>query len=75
MHRERADSLLEGNKIAINRYKFAIDCLKDRPRNIIDLGCGLGYGCHMLRQNGHVVMGVDNSKESFEYARSEYPGM
>lgn len=73
-HEERNDALKDNNKIALQRYNFAIECFKDRKRDIVDLGSGLGYGCKMLRDAGHTVMGVDNSEEAIEYARKEYPG-
>ena len=42
---------------------------------IVDLGCGVGHGCHTLLKmpNSHIV-GVDNSPESLEYARCNYAG-
>jgi len=40
---------------------------------ILDLGCGVGHGCKMLsNMNGSVVIGVDNSGESLDYAREYY---
>jgi SAM-dependent methyltransferase len=73
-HVEQNDGLKDNNRLALGRYKFVIECLKDKSRNIIDLACGLGYGCHMLRQAGHKVMGVDKNKDAFNYCRSTYPG-
>src|SRR5919199_4889801 len=40
---------------------------------IVDLGCGVGYGCEILSElpNVHIV-GVDSSAESIEFARTRY---
>jgi len=40
---------------------------------ILDLGCGVGYGCKILsNMNGSVVIGVDHSGECLEYAIKNY---
>lgn len=71
-HEERNDALKRNNKVAIQRYKFAIKCLKGEKRKIVDLGCGMGYGSHMLYLEGHNVLGIDNSEEAIGYARKNY---
>ncbi|HSW91987.1 MAG TPA: class I SAM-dependent methyltransferase [Candidatus Saccharimonadales bacterium] len=46
------------------------------PRKILDLGCGEGTFTHFLEKdfsNGLTVIGVDNTKEMIDFARSEYP--
>ncbi|MDW5551407.1 class I SAM-dependent methyltransferase [Methanosarcina sp.] len=39
--------------------------------NILDLGCGPGLYAELMAKRGHKVTGVDFSKNSIEYARSE----
>jgi len=39
--------------------------------NILDLGCGPGLYAELIAKRGHKVTGVDFSKNSIEYARSE----
>ncbi|GEM_PF-1983009 len=40
---------------------------------ILDLGCGVGHGSHMMSHlSGSRVTGVDSSKESLEFARQNY---
>jgi len=40
---------------------------------IVDLGCGVGYGCCILSNIAGVkILGVDHSPESLEYARRHY---
>jgi len=72
-HEERNDALRRNNKIAVQRYQFAINCLGPN-KTVIDYGCGMGYGCHMLRKKGHDVIGIDNSEQAIEYAHKNYPG-
>ncbi len=43
----------------------------DKPLNILDLGCGPGLYAEKLTQKGHKVTGVDFSKNSIDYARSQ----
>lgn len=41
------------------------------PGNVIDIGCGDGYGTHLLKENGYRVLGVDLSKEMIDWAREK----
>lgn len=72
-HVERNDGLKDGNKLAMQRYEFAIKCLSNGYRRVIDTACGMGYGTHLLNQAGHYVLGIDNSQEAIEYAKINYP--
>ena len=73
-HEEQNDALKQNNKIAIERYKFAIKCLGNEKKVVADVACGMGYGSHLLRQAGHDVIGIDKSDEAIDYARVNYPG-
>jgi SAM-dependent methyltransferase len=45
------------------------------PVRIVDLGCGVGHGCHRLAKiPGAFVTGVDVSPECIEYAARHYDG-
>ncbi len=46
--------------------------IKDRPILIADLGCGTGYGCHMLSENSIKMTGADIDKEVVHYASKHY---
>lgn len=39
--------------------------------NVIDIGCGDGYGTHLLKENGYHVLGVDFSEEMITHAREK----
>jgi SAM-dependent methyltransferase len=44
-------------------------------RRVLDLGCGVGYGTSILAKKGAVeIVGVDNSTEAIQWARSNYSG-
>lgn len=54
---------------------LAISGDKHKPVEIIDLGCGVGYGCQILSDvTNSRVTGVDISRESLEYAHLHYHG-
>lgn len=52
------------------RYVFAEDCC--RNSDVLDLGCGVGYGAFRLSRVARSVIGGDVSEETVEYARSHY---
>lgn len=70
---EQNDFLLRRNKIAIQRYDFAVNCLAGK-KYIADVACGCGCGSYILRQAGHDVIGIDHSFEAISYAYKNYPG-
>ena len=56
----------------LKRYEFA------RPhcvgKDVLDAGCGVGYGSSYLAEAALRVVGVDVSNEAIEYARARYGG-
>jgi len=54
----------------LKRYAFALPwCEK---RDVLDLGCGVGYGSAFLAETAHKVVGGDVDEGSIEYARRRY---
>jgi len=52
-------------------YKFAAQFV--RGKKVADIGCGSGYGCAILKQNGAVlVSGADISKAAIRFAFKKY---
>ena len=51
-------------------YKFCRDYVKDN--NILDIGCGQGYGCNYLAGFARQVTGIDYNQEVIDYARDKY---
>ena len=56
----------------LKRYEFA------RPycvgKDVLDAGCGAGYGSAFLGEAARTVLGVDVSGETIDYARARYGG-
>ncbi len=54
----------------LKRYEFARSRCEDKE--VLDAGCGVGYGTNLLAGVARRVVGVDLSEEAIEYARSHY---
>ena len=55
----------------VQRYEYA--CGFVRQAKVLDVACGTGYGCEMLRKAGAAsVHGVDLSPEAIEYSKKVY---
>src|SRR6266508_3987765 len=52
------------------RYAFAARL--SRRKQVLDAGCGSGYGSAELARAAAGVLGVDRSAEAIAFARSEY---
>lgn len=58
----------------VGRYHFASRFIGPES-NVLDLGCGCGYGAEYLAQaSGRRVVGMDRSAEGVAYGRRWYPG-
>ena len=53
------------------RYFFAANVVAG---NVLDAGCGCGYGSKIMHDTGAVVTGIDLEKDAIEYAMHNYPG-
>src|SRR5215813_4356193 len=53
------------------RYAFAARL--SRRKQVLDAGCGAGYGSAELAKTAASVLGIDVSAEAVEFARAEYP--
>ncbi len=58
----------------VARYEFAADIL-DGEQWVVDFACGIGYGAAILADAGHVVVGIDRSREAIDYGRLHYEGL
>lgn len=52
------------------RYLFAAQ--SSTGKKVLDLGCGTGYGTHLLAENASRAVGLDSSGQAIEYARERY---
>jgi SAM-dependent methyltransferase len=51
-------------------YRFALNWLKDR--DVLDYGCGSGYGTHFVAPHCRHITGVDISADAVAYATERY---
>lgn len=54
------------------RYNFASKYTNNR--NVLEVGCGTGYGTGLIAKNSTFVVGVDTSVPAISYAKREYSG-
>lgn len=54
-----------------SRYEFAARYVEGKQ--VLDIGCGEGYGSAMLAEKAAHVVGTDSSEEVVEYAAAKYP--
>jgi SAM-dependent methyltransferase len=54
----------------LKRYEFALAWSGDA--DVLDAGCGTGYGSAFLAANARRVTGVDSSAEAIDHARERY---
>ena len=54
----------------LKRYEFALPWCRDR--DVLDAGCGVGYGSAFLARVARRVVGVDRDEEAIAYARERY---
>jgi 2-polyprenyl-3-methyl-5-hydroxy-6-metoxy-1,4-benzoquinol methylase len=59
-----------GHLTHIISYKFALDFAKNK--NVLDFGCGTGYGSKILSEKALSVTGTDISNETINYAKKKY---
>ena len=55
----------------ILRYYIAKGFLKNNY-TILDIGCGVGYGCHLMSQQASKVIGVDSDSRCITAANKKY---
>ncbi|MBN2355228.1 methyltransferase domain-containing protein [candidate division KSB1 bacterium] len=56
------------------RHKFAYEYIQSFVDNkdVIDVGCGSGYGSHILAQRARRVTGIDHEAEAIRFCRRHY---
>lgn len=53
-------------------YKYVRDKYKNKNANVLDYGCGSGYGVLLLSEYFKSVFGIDVSEEAIEYCKNKY---
>jgi ubiquinone/menaquinone biosynthesis C-methylase UbiE len=63
----------------LSRYRFAANIAAHlgSVANILDIGCGAGYGTAVLAEHASSATGIDLAPDAIAYARSNYihPGL
>lgn len=59
-----------GHLMHLATYNFSLDFVKNK--NILDFGCGSGYGSKIMSKKALSVIGVDISNNAIEYAKKNY---
>jgi len=54
----------------LTRYYFSLPYL--RNKDVVDIGCGTGYGDFIISGEAKRVIGIDNSKEAIDFAKEHY---
>lgn len=57
-----------------SRYRFASQFITDKC-NVIDIGCGAGYGSYELSKYAQNVLGIDIATEAIEFAKTNYQSL
>jgi len=72
--RERCCAELPDENFAnhLKVYRFAAQFGSDK--NVLDVGCGTGYGTSFLASSARSVVGIDVSRQALRYAMSHYRG-
>jgi len=55
----------------VARYQFVVDKIRELniPGNILDVGCGVGYGSHLMERKCNTsVKAIDISQDAIDYA-------
>jgi SAM-dependent methyltransferase len=71
-----SDISIEAKQRHFARYARIIQLIKrsvSRSDLVVDIGCGTGYGTHMLGQHFKRVLGVEPDDEARRYAAKHYP--
>lgn len=53
------------------RYEWAAQQLKG-VKDVLDIGCGVGYGSNIMAKTGLVISGMDIDSDAIDYARKHY---
>ena len=58
--------------VALHRKRYEFAQPYCRGRDVLDAGCGVGYGAALLAADARTVIGVDIDASAIEYARRRY---
>lgn len=74
---ERMIPTAEGEvSLVFSRHQFAYRFARQfvDGRNVLDIGCGSGYGCKILAERAKHVLGIDHDGDAIAYCRNHFGG-
>ena len=71
---ERTDPTQKGNHPFYCQYRAVYEYATQftQGQRVLDLGCGDGYGAHLLAQHAKQVVAVDKDKKTIQQAKQKY---
>lgn len=60
--------------LVYSRHRFAYQYVQQfiSDKNVIDIGCGTGYGCKLMSESAKRVVGIDYDKSAIEYCQKKF---
>lgn len=60
--------------VVFSRHKFVYQYVKQYVvgKDVLDIGCGTGYGCKILAEDANYVLGIDYSEKAIEYCKTHF---
>ena len=55
-----------------HRFAYAHAASFCEGKRVLDVGCGTGYGSHLLAESAKSVLGIDNSAAAIDYCRERF---
>ncbi len=74
---ERMIPTAEGEvSLVFSRHQFAYRFAQQfvDGKDVLDIGCGAGYGCKILAERARHVLGIDHDGDAIAYCRNHYGG-
>lgn len=55
-----------------HRFAYEVALAHVQDKSVLDVGCGTGYGTHLLAQHAERVVGIDRDPSAVAYCRQNY---
>lgn len=55
-----------------HRFAYSYAASMSEGKSVLDVGCGTGYGAHLLSETASSVLAIDNSPDAIEYCRQNF---
>jgi len=60
--------------VVFSRHPFTYQYVRQfvNGKDVLDIGCGTGYGSHILAEHARSVLGLDYDQDAIDYCRTHY---